>query len=103
VSKILEARFIREVIHSEWLANPVIMPKANSKLWMCVDYTHINKACPKDPFLLPHIDQVGDAYSGYHQISMAKKYLEKTSFTTLVGRYCNVRVPLGLKNVGPTF
>ena len=93
----LEAGFIREVIHPEWLANPVVVPKANGKLRMCVDYTDLNKACPKDPFLLPRIDQVVDstagcdllcfldAYSGYHQISMAREDEEKKSFTTLVG------------------
>jgi hypothetical protein len=53
VRKMLEAGFIREVIHPEWLANPVVVPKANGKLRMCVDYTDLNKACPKDPFPLP--------------------------------------------------
>jgi hypothetical protein len=78
VRKMLEAGFIWEVFHLEWLANPVIILKANGKLRMCVDYTKLNKACPKDPFLLPRIDQVVDsmagcdllcfldAYSGYH-------------------------------------
>ena len=81
----LEASFIREVIHPEWLANPVVVCKANSKLCMCVDYTDLNKACPKDPFPLPCIDQVVDSttgcdllcfldvYSRYLQISMAKE------------------------------
>ena len=100
----LEAVFIREVIHPEWLANPVVVPKANGKL-RCVEYTDLNKACPKDPFPLPRIDQVVDsmvgcnllcfldAYSGNHQISMAKEDEEKTSFTTPVGTYCYVRMP----------
>jgi putative transposase len=61
----------------------VLVPKKNTKvLHMCVDYTSLNKVCPKDPFPLPHIDQVIDstagsellcfldAYSGYHQIKM---------------------------------
>src|SRR6185312_8929044 len=64
VWKMLEAGFIREVIHPEWLANPVVVPKANGKLSMCVDYTDLNKACPKDPFPLPRIDQVIDSMAG---------------------------------------
>ena len=60
----LEAIFIREVIHPEWLANPVVVPKANGKLHMCVDYTDLNKACPKYPFTLPCIDQVVDSMWG---------------------------------------
>ena len=45
--------FIREAIHTEWLANPVLVPKKNTKeLRMCIDFTGLNKACPKDPFAL---------------------------------------------------
>jgi hypothetical protein len=67
---------------------------------MCVDYTDLNKHCPKDPFGLPRIDQVVDStagcsmlsfldcYSGYHQISLAKENEEKTTFITLFGAFC---------------
>jgi hypothetical protein len=48
--KLLEARFIKEVFHPEWLANPVLVKKKNGKLQMCVDYNGLNKACPKVPF-----------------------------------------------------
>jgi hypothetical protein len=80
VWKLLDAGFIEEVHHPVWLANPVIVPKANGKLRMCIDYTNLNKACPKDPYPLPRIDQIVDstsgcdllsfldAYSGFHQI-----------------------------------
>ena len=74
----MAASFIMEVFHPEWLANPVLVLKKN-KIWlMCIDYTSLNKACPKYPFALPRIDQVIDsaagcellsfldAYSGYH-------------------------------------
>jgi hypothetical protein len=77
--------FIREVLHLEWLANPILVLKKNKVHWhMCIDYTDLNKHCPKDPFGLPRIDQVVDStvgcnifsfldcYSGYHQISLAK-------------------------------
>jgi hypothetical protein len=53
IKKLLDVGFIREVHHLRWLANPVVIPKAGGKLWMCIDYTSLNKACPKDPFLLP--------------------------------------------------
>ena len=80
VPKLLAAGFIKEVSHPEWLANPVLVKKKNRKWRMCVDYTGLNKACPKVPFPLPQIDQIIDstmgcetlsfldAYSGYHQI-----------------------------------
>jgi hypothetical protein len=55
VRKLLQAGFIEEVHHPEWLANPVVIPKANGKLRMCIDYTNLNKACPKDPYPLPRI------------------------------------------------
>ena len=56
VRKLLHAGFIEEVHHPEWLANPVVVPKANRKLRMCIDYTGLNKACPRDPYRLPRID-----------------------------------------------
>ena len=56
VTKLLTAGFIREVYYPEWLANVVLVKKANGKWRMCVDFTDLNKACPKDSFLLPRID-----------------------------------------------
>ena len=53
VQKLLVAGFIKEVSHPEWLANPVLVRKKNGKWRMCVDYTGLNKACPKVPFPLP--------------------------------------------------
>ena len=71
VTKLLVSGFIAEVLHTEWLANPVLVekkkeeyPKAPKAWRMCIDYTHLNKACPKDPFLLPRIDQVTDSTAG---------------------------------------
>jgi hypothetical protein len=49
VHKLLQAGLIKEVHDPVWLANPVVIPKANGKLRMCIDYTNLNKACPKDP------------------------------------------------------
>ena len=56
VRRLLHAGFIEEVHHPEWLDNPVVIPKANGKLRMCIDYTSLNKACPRDPYPLPRID-----------------------------------------------
>jgi hypothetical protein len=82
---------------------------------MCVDYTDLNKHCPKDPFGLPRIDQVVDStarcsvlsfldcYSGYHQISLAKEDEEKTAFITPFGAFCYTSMPFGLKNAGATY
>ena len=64
IAKLLAAEFIREVHHPEWLANPVLVRKKSGKWRMCVDYMGLNKACPKDPFPLPRIDQIVDSTSG---------------------------------------
>jgi hypothetical protein len=61
--KLLEAGFIKEVFHLTWLANPILVKK-NGKWRMCVDYTGLNKACPKVPFSLPRIDQIIDSTVG---------------------------------------
>jgi hypothetical protein len=116
ISKLLKAGFVKEVIHTKWVANPVLVPKKNTKVMrMCVDYTSLNKACPKDPFPLPRIDQVIDSttgsellcfldiYSGYHQIKMKESDQLATSFVTPYGTYCYVTMPFGLKNAGATY
>ena len=104
-----------EVYHLDWLANPILVKKKNGKWRMCVDYTDLNKACPKDPFGLPRIDQVVDstagskllcflgAYSGYHQVSLAESDCVKASFITPFGSYCYITMPFGLKNAGATY
>jgi hypothetical protein len=115
VRKLLDAGFIEEVHHPIWLANPVIVPKANGKLRMCINYTSLNKACPKDLYPLPHIDQIVDstsgcdlmsfldAYSGFHQIQMPREDRKHTSFVTVDGLYYYVVMSYGLKNALPTF
>jgi hypothetical protein len=95
VYKLLQAGFIEEVYHPVWLTNPVVVPKANGKLRMCIDYTNLNKACPKDPYPLPRIDQIVDSTSGCD-----KKH---TAFVTVDGLYCYIVMPYGLLNALPTF
>ena len=110
------AGFIREILHPDWLANPVLVQKKNTDEWrMCVDYTDLNKHCPKDPFGLPRIDQIVDStagsallsfldcYSGYHQITLKEQDQSKTSFITPFGAYCYKTISFGLKNAGATY
>jgi hypothetical protein len=83
------------------VSNPIIVPKKNIDVCcICVDYTTLNKYCPKDPFPLPRIDQIIDytagcarpsfldAYSGYNQIKLKIEDEEKTVFATPYGVYC---------------
>ena len=82
---------------------------------MCVDFTDLNKACPKDGFPLPQIDQLVDstaghklltfmdAFSRYNQIKMDEEDQEKTAFITSQGLYCYKVMSFGLKNAGATY
>ncbi|XP_074305962.1 uncharacterized protein LOC141641191 [Silene latifolia] len=69
VDKRLGIGMIREVMYPEWIANVVGVQKKNGKWRVCVDYKDLNKACPKDPFPLPHIDAMVDATTG-HELLM---------------------------------
>ena len=115
VGKILQAGAIKEVEYPEWLANVVLVKKSNGKWQLCIDFTDIYKACPKDNFPFPRIDLIVDAtaghellsfmdaFSGYNQISMNPDDQEKTSFITAQGAYCYRVMPFGLKNAGATY
>ena len=93
----------------------IVVKKKNGKWRVCVDFTDLIKAYPKDPFPLPRIDQlvdatVGhprmsflDAFQGYHQILLALDDQEKTSFVTSIGNYHYKVMPFGLKNAGSTY
>ena len=74
IAKLLAAGFIKEVYHSDWLANPVLVKTKNGKWRMCVDYTGLNKACPKDHFPLPCIDQIVNPTSWYEILSFLDAY-----------------------------
>uniref|UniRef100_A0A2N9GJD4 Reverse transcriptase n=1 Tax=Fagus sylvatica TaxID=28930 RepID=A0A2N9GJD4_FAGSY len=115
VDKLLKAGFIREVYYPEWLANVVMVKKSMGKWRICVDFTDLNKACPKDSYPLPRIDQrvdstaghkllsFMDAFSGYNQIQMTEEDQEKTAFITSRGLFCYKAMPFGLKNTGATY
>ena len=115
VEKLLEASFIKEVFYPDCLVNVVMVKKSNGKWRMCVDFTDLNKACPKDSFPLPRIDQLVDStaghkllsfmdtFFGYNQILMDKEDQEKTSFVTCQGLYYYKVMPFGLKNEKATY
>jgi hypothetical protein len=116
LARLVSAGFIREVLHPEWLVNPILVLKKNKVDWrMCVDYTNLSKHYPKDPFRLPRIDQIVDStagcsmlsfldfYSGYHQISLAKEDEEKTAFITPFGAFFYTSMTFGLKNARATY
>ena len=115
VQKLTTAQFIREVYYPDWLTNVVMVKKANGKWRMCVDFTDLNKACLKDSYPLPCIDQLVDstaghqllsfmdAFSGYNQIKMDGAEQEKTSFITSQWLFYYKVMPFGLKNAGATY
>ena len=115
VAKLLQEGAIREVQYPEWLANVVLVKKANGKWRLCIEFTDVNRACPKDSFPLPRIDLIVDAttghellsfmdaFSGYNQINMDPDDQEKTSFVTRQGTYCYRVIPFRLKIAGATY
>ena len=114
LAKLLEAGFIREIKHPEWLANLVMVPKKDKSWRLCIDFKDLNKACPKDPFPLPRIDQtidataghdslcLLDAYSGYHQIKMKEFDQDAITFITPYRPFCFNTMPFGLKTTNTT-
>ena len=115
VQKLLAVGFIKPIQHLRWLSNIVPVKKKNGQIRCCVDFRNLNRVCSKDEFPLPNIDLlidfvVGSAmfsfmggFSGYNQIRMALRDVEKTAFRTPIGNfYCTV-MPFGLKNVGATY
>ena len=115
VKKLLDAGFIRQCHYPEWVSNVVLVKKPNGSWRMCVDYTDLNKACPKDSFPLPKIDRLVDsttghammsfmdAYSGFHQIPLWEEDQEKTTFVTEQGLYCYKVMSFGLQNAPAIF
>ena len=115
VIKLKQSEAIKNVFYLEWIVNTVVVKKKNGKWRVCVDFTDLNKVCPKDPFLIPQIDQLVDAtishprisfldaFQGYHQIPLALGDQEKTAFVTPTGNYHYKVMPFELKNAGFTY
>ena len=110
VGRLKKAGTIKEIFFLEWLANTVMVRKKNSKWRVCVDFTDLNWACPKDPypFPMPKIDQLVnatyghprmsflDAFQGYHQITLTAEDQEKTTFISPDTNYHYTMMPFEL-------
>ena len=116
MTRLKQAGAIKEVFfYPEWLANTVVIKMKSGKWRVCVDFTDLNKACPKDPFPMPKIDQLVDAtvghprmsflnaFQGYHQIPLAFHNQEKTVLVIPIGNYHYKVMPFSLKNAESTY
>lgn len=116
VERLKEVGAIWEVFFPKWLlSNTVVVEKKNRKWRVYVDFTDLNRACPKDPFSVLKIDQLVDAmcghsrmsfldaFQGCHQIALVAKDQEKTSFITPEANYHYTVMPFDLKNMGATY
>ena len=115
VQKLIVVGFIKLIQHPRWLSNIVPVKKKNGQIRYYVDFRNLNKACPNDEFPLPNMDLLIDSvvrnvmfpfmdgFSGYNQIKMAPKDVEKTTFRTPMGNFYYAVMPFGLKNVGATY
>jgi len=113
--QLLDANHVKEIQYPERLENIVLVKKANGKWRMCVDFTDLNKACPKDSYPLLSIDSLVDnasgfqllcfldAFLGYNQIRMHPKDESKTTVMAEFTSYCYKVIPFGLKNAGATY
>ena len=110
VIKFKQIGAIKEVFYPKWLANTIVVKKKSGKRHVCVDFTNLDKPCPKNPFPMPRIDQLMDAtvshprmsfldaFQGYHQIPLALDNQEITDFVTPIRNYHYKVIPFGLKN-----
>uniref|UniRef100_A0A2N9G246 Integrase catalytic domain-containing protein n=1 Tax=Fagus sylvatica TaxID=28930 RepID=A0A2N9G246_FAGSY len=115
VKKLLSAGFIKPIQHPRWLFNIVPVKKKNGQIRCCVDFRNLNKACPKDEFSMPNMDLLIDSaaghamfsfmngFSGYNQIFMSPRDVEKTAFRTPIENFYYTVMPFGLKNAGATY
>jgi hypothetical protein len=115
VEKLLKSGFIYPIPLTEWVSNIVLVTKKQGTIHVCVDYRDLNKACPKDNYPTPFIDQIidnctrsvifsfMDGFSGYNQINILPVDQHKTTFICPWGTFSYRKLPFGLKNVGATF
>jgi hypothetical protein len=118
VDQLLQARFIQPCRYTDWVSNIVPVEKKNTgKIRICVDFRNLNRATPKDEYLMPVADLLIDSASGnkvisfldgnvgYNHIFMVKEDLSKTAFHCLgfVGLFEWVVMTFGLKNAGATY
>ena len=115
LQKLLDAQFIYEIEHSEWVSPIVCVPKKNGKTRVCVDYKKLNAYTVKDHFPLPFTESILervaghemysflDGFSGYNQVQIHQDDQHKTTFATEWGTYAYRVMPFGLTNAPSTF
>src|ERR1700733_409275 len=115
LNKLLKAKIIFPVRHSKWVSNMVPVRKENRDIRICIDFRNLNKACQKDNFPLPPMEQILqavegselmsflDGFSRYNQVLVHPNDQLKTTFRTKWGTYAYRKMPFGLINVGATF
>eukprot|EP00253_Pinus_taeda_P029900 PITA_29900 len=115
LNKLLKAKIIFSVRHSKWVSNMVLVRKKNRDIRICIDFRNLNKACQKDNFPLPPMEQILqavagselmsflDGFSGYNQVLVHPDDQLKTTFRTKWGTYAYQKMPFGLINAGTTF
>jgi hypothetical protein len=109
---LLKAGFIYPIHLTQWVSVPVLVNKKQGMIHVCTDFRDLNKACPKDNFSTPFIDQIidecagweafsfMDGFSGYNQIQIKPEDQHKTTFICLWGTFAYHKMPFGLKNDG---
>ena len=115
IEKLLKAGFIYPVPLTKWVSNVVPVNKNQGTIRVCIDFIDLNKACPKDNFPTPHIDQIIDSYaksvifsfmdgfSGYNQIKILPTDQQNMEFIFPWGTFAYSKLPFGLNNAGATF
>lgn len=115
VEKLLKVGFIYLVPLSEWVSNTVPITKKQRTIQVCVDYRDINKACPKDNYPTPFINQIiddcvgcevfsfMDGFYGYNQIEILPEDQHKTAFIYPWGTFAYRKFYFGIKTIGATF
>ena len=115
MKKLLDAKIIFKVGHSEWVSNLVPVRKKSGEIRLCVDFKNLNRASDKDNYLVPPMEQILhmvscsklfsllDGFSGYNQVLVVEEDRLKTTFKTKWGTFSYRRMPFGLINAGATF
>jgi len=117
ITKLIEAKFIRQCRYAEWISNVVAVYKKNGELRVCIDFRNLNKATPMDGYPMSVTDLLVDAVAGhriisfmdgnvgYNQIFMAEEDIPKTAFRCPghVGLFEWIVMTFGLKNAGATY
>ena len=115
IEKLLKVGFIYPIPLTEWVSNPILVDKKQGVIRICTYFHDLNRACPKDNFLTPFIDQIldecagskvfsfMDSFSGYNQIQIKLGDRHKTAFTCPWGTFAYRKIPFSLKNAKSTF